>query len=629
MTVAPEAFTQEMNQRWVSLGNTPSDALRSLWREIANILNQQILANDFSHPSKIKVIQAETGTGKTQGLALYCSKLPANTGVLIVTRMKQQANELAELINHLSDKDIAVARHGDNSLSVEQMSEYQVLVITHKAYEMSLDLINKGQDSAFTNIMAWKAGQRRLTVIDEALDAVKISQVELDELTRTIGYIPFQIKLQFPRQLDALEKLRTNLEEISLAQQEHGGKGIIVRDDALSNLDDYDMTKLRKAIRGLEWDKLINGYKSAKIKSKLATRIDKTLLSAQATAENWIYYAKEGKHHSVNTSSCILPPSFRNAVILDATASSNLIYELLGCVDVPTLPKARNYSNVTLNVKRVQGTGKGTMINKKESRCQELIEYLRENVQPDSSVLVCCHLDLEATILSYSMPFHQFDVAHWGALDGRNTWHEYDTVVVFGLPHLSSKWPLLTYSALQGLPSQAWLEDKSERRFRRHKDVSRALSTGHLVTSTIQAINRVRSRRVIDEDGNCLPTKVYILLPEGKDGDDILTGICKEMPSIDVQLWGLDLDASVKRRTKPSQHHRSFLKHMQNMGDGEVSVKEVCEELKVPKRSYERLVQTLKSKSGQLYDDLCSLGVALNIIPQGRGVKLMLVKELS
>lgn len=595
--------------------------------EIATIFNDQIEASLSGNETRIKVVQAETGTGKTQGLALYCSMLPEDVGVLIITRMKRQADDLADLINNFAGKEIAVARHGDNKLTSEQTNDCQVLVITHKAFEMSLDLINQGREAALSSTMTWAEGERMFTVIDEALDVIRISQAELDELTRVIGCIPSSIRKDFPKQINALAQLQESLEEIADAQENEHRKGAILREHAREDLEDFDMTELRRAVKGVEWDRIIGCSRSLRERQKIATRIDKTLQSAQALAESWAYYAKEGVQHSLSTSSCIIPDEFSNVIILDATASSNLIYDLLGSVDIPALPKARDYSNVTLHTARVTGVGKTKMTTKAKKRTAALVSNLQENLSSDKSVFVCCHKDVEPHLKGYDLPFDQFETGHWGAIDGRNDWQEFDTAVIFGLPYMSPSWPLMTYAATRGLPSQSWIDNGDERRFKKHKDVNRALEVGQLVTSIIQTINRVRCRRVIDKDGNCDPTDIFILLPKGKKGDKILKGIVKEMPNIVVQKWSFNFGTKSKKRLRKSDHEEALITYARNMYEGEVSAKELREELGIPLRSWERLVKKLKDKSSELFRQLRSLGVTFNSTFMGRGSRSYLSKS--
>ena len=95
----------------------------------------------------------------------------------------------------------------------------------------------------------------------------------------------------------------------------------------------------------------------------------------------------------------------------------------------------RDYGNVTLHVARARGLGKHSMIKHIDTRWPRLLEAIEAELTPGRSVLVCMHKDTEHKALSYKNHFAKFAVAHWGAVDGRNDWADYDTGVIFGLPY--------------------------------------------------------------------------------------------------------------------------------------------------------------------------------------------------
>ena len=84
---------------------------------------------------------------------------------------------------------------------------------------------------------------------------------------------------------------------------------------------------------------------------------------------------------------------------------------------------------------------------------------------------------------------------------------------------------------------------------------------------------------MIDKDGNCDPTDIFILLPKGKKGDKILKGIVKEMPNIVVQKWSFNFGTKSKKRLRKSDHEEALITYARNMYEGEVSAKELREEL--------------------------------------------------
>ena len=76
-----------------------------------------------------------------------------------------------------------------------------------------------------------------------------------------------------------------------------------------------------------------------------------------------------------------------------------------------------------------------------------------------------------------------------------------------------------------------------KRAFGTIEDIQRGFQLSQITVSILQAINRIRCRRVIDEYGNCKSSKIYLLLPHGEEGEEILDGICTEMPLVRLHEW--------------------------------------------------------------------------------------------
>jgi Rad3-related DNA helicase len=122
-TIHPDVFARSMETHWQdTLGNVTSPSLLNLWETMGKAFNGAIAGTG----DQWTVLQPPTGTGKTQGLAVY-SALTAKAnqsvgivnGILIVTRLIEQAEELKQNINRLAGFDCAVAKHSDNQLSLE------------------------------------------------------------------------------------------------------------------------------------------------------------------------------------------------------------------------------------------------------------------------------------------------------------------------------------------------------------------------------------------------------------------------------------------------------------------------------------------------------------------------------
>ena len=64
----------------------------------------------------------------------HAADLRKPVGILIVTRLIAQADEMVAAINTLAGRQVAVADHTEHRATHEQLNESDVLVITHQAY---------------------------------------------------------------------------------------------------------------------------------------------------------------------------------------------------------------------------------------------------------------------------------------------------------------------------------------------------------------------------------------------------------------------------------------------------------------------------------------------------------------
>lgn len=227
------------------------------------------------------------------------------------------------------------------------------------------------------------------------------------------------------------------------------------------------------------------------------------------------------------------PPSrLPGAVILDATANNDVLYQLLeDRVYVAAIPpNVRNYCNVTLHVARTSsGLGKSITEDTKHLRLPRLAKHLSEEIAPGRSVFLCVHKHSEALAETFSTDKLKLNVGHWGAIDGKNTWKDCDVAVIYGLPYMDQRRAINNLFATHGPQDTAWLQANTHKQ---HATLVNVIMQRHLSTSVVQAINRICCRRVIDEHGRCPVSDVYILLPKNWQGDAILSDIQANMPGI-------------------------------------------------------------------------------------------------
>ena len=176
--------------------------------------------------------------------------------------------------------------------------------------------------------------------------------------------------------------------------------------------------------------------------------------------------------------------------------------------------------------------------------------------------------------------------------------------------------------ALKGPQSTEWLQESDKRKWKRHEDVRKSLKNGQIITSIIQAINRVRCRKVTDTEGNCPDTDVYLMLPDDGITKETLEGIRKEMPGIRIVSWNFSL---AKRQVKRSNHELALSKLIINMNLGRQAITIVKKTLGMSNATCERLISRMKDENSELYKAMTKAGA--KYISEGPGKRAFITKE--
>ena len=628
--IDPREFTNEMEKYWSrKLGNVPSEALRKVWFQQAKVFGRYAIG--ITHRDEWTVLQPPTGSGKTQGTIVYCSMLPkvagdSHPGVLIVTRLKTDADQIAEQINALSEEKQAVAYHSGTKdrLKITDLKKHPVLVITHRAYELALDLL--GQDGRIQQTWSffydWKDKNRRLVVIDEALDIVEHSQAALEGLRQTEATLSQSIRKRFPVEVQCLNEVVDILDSYEKRTRKEKVKEHRILESLIKEGTVPDFTALRQIMREeIRYDQLLCKTDNLE-QQRLRELHDSRIRDLNNIIKSWIYYAHTEYQPTLNTARLLVPDNVQGAVVLDATASSNVLYDLFKPAEVISPPPgSRNYQNVTLHVSRGHKVGKRFMKNKAKELSRELIGELNERLGENRKVFICTHKDVEPVLDSYEPRFNLM-TGHWGAVDGSNDYRDCDTAVIFGLPYRPNTWSANVFMALEGPQATEWLQESDKRSWKGYEDIRKSLKNGQIITSIIQAINRVRCRKVTDLEGNCPDTDIYLMLPDDGIAEEILEGIKKEMPWIKTREWNF---SSARRQVKRSNHESALSKFIINMNIGRQAISIVKKTLGMSSTTCETLIKKMRDERSDLYKAMTKVGA--KYISEGPAKRAFIVKE--
>lgn len=614
-------FVARMEQHWTTeLRNVSSAALRQVWAQLGDTFNQHIAVHDNpAEEGRWTVLQPPTGSGKSQGTAVFCamlSGLPEHPGVLIVTRLKDDADRMAAQINVMSGKVIAASFHSSATLKLADLWQHSVLVITHRAYELALDHL--GQQGSIRQTWPYFHNMgdntRKLVVIDEALDIVEESQAGLEGLRQTHAAIPQKVMDQFPLPVAAIAEVIHILEQVKEKSATGGSRETVVLKKMIADGTAPDITELRKAMRAVRYDLQLHRCDEME-RVRLRELHDTRLRSLQHIFTSWVYYSKAwDAGHTLNTARLLVPDGAKGCVVLDATASANVIYQLFDKAEVVPPPEGvRSYRNVTLHVSRGHKVGKVWMRNNVQDSTAQLIGDLNVRLR-GRKVFIAAHKAVEPVLLTQAATF-DIMTGHWGAIDGSNIWQDCDAAVIFGLPYKPDTWSANVFFALRGVQDTEWLRDEAHREWGDHKDVRVALKTGQLTAEIAQAMNRIRCRRVIDTEGNCPTADIYILLPVGTAADLILEGILAQMPGIQVGGWEY---SHARKKPRRSNHGTALETYIRSMGIGRHSASNVKHELGISTARFKVLAQTLRDPSSNLGKALVETGVRYEVERAGK-----------
>ncbi|MHC2561447.1 DEAD/DEAH box helicase family protein [Bradyrhizobium liaoningense] len=586
-----------------------------------------------------RILQPPTGTGKTQGTCVYAAMQAEfnretegtlrPVGMLIVTRLKEDADNIRDTINTLVGRGVAVVHHSGSYATPEQLHESDVVIITHTAFTNAKRDTKSLDWRSWDRLESWRGGRRLLTIIDEALaNVVDESSATTENLAFVIGLIPAEVRSAWPEQVALLEQVHQVLQAYIDPDDLDCSMSMIWEEGCAPAAPDF--MPLISAMNALPYDRIVYVRSSTKDRTRLAERVAETITAVQSCLEQFAYYAKSGKWHSINSAALAVPLDTPGPVVLDATARVNFLWDLFGeRHERPVVPgHARDYSSVRLHVARGTGLGKNAMSERIRERLPRIKRALEEAIGSERSVFMCVHKDVEEVITRKSegakswvekLNFRECSVGHWGAVDGSNTWQDCDTAVILGLPYMPQTWATNMFCALQGAQNDKWLQSPEWKQF---KNVRKEMEQRQMSVSVIQAINRICCRHVIDAEGNCPPADIFIVLPQDAMGEAVLDAIKADMPGIAVRQWDFELDAPKGKRPRESSHTR-LIAYMEEQPAGTVSLTEIQHSLKLT--SLKKLRETLNAADHPTTRVLADMGVKY-VAGVGRGSKSFLMK---
>lgn len=614
-------FIERMKLHWKPRPCT--SALTKGWTQLEEAIDVA------STQHRWQVVQLPTGTGKTEALIILCANptILEHPGALVITRFTEEADRIALTINQISGSRIALATHEGVTADANEMAQVPVLVITHSAYRNALREARDGADPAhrLNSYNRYNCGMRAWLIVDEAFNWIDAHEADIDELSAMCSALTVQMDDTNLRSLSTFASRVKHARDAERTDE-------LLCDDHFSMLRAVNFEHLRLAIKELPTD-AVELWRHTELKLRPAKPDDEpipttyrkqyvTLLSQlqaiQKIGHGWL--SRRKTRTRLHGAGLLLDTKRSCGVILDATASADRSYDLLGG-NVSLMPRPcnmRSYSNVTINVSRPHSVGKEYLSRCAATDWPAIAKRLEAELTDASKVLVITHKGIANVVRKRGLKCGTLHVAHWGKLDGKNDWRECDTVVIYGLPYLDDIAPTDLFHGSTGLWSNHWFE--GQRRFGNHPDIKTAIKNGYNAKSVLQGINRGCPRTIIDEQGNCPSTDVFILLPAGKTADAVLGSIQEEMPGAKIVQWR----AVSKNKKRIGHNERRLLATLQTDGPGTKS--QIIARLSIAVRTFERMSVSLQKQDSVLMQELAAIGFQYRCAI-GRGKEASFIKH--
>jgi hypothetical protein len=621
-----KTFIQRMHEHYNDkLHINPTPASDTAWQQI-----ETAVLDSASGAERWQIVQLPTGTGKTEAIKVLCAmQTPVqHPGALIVTKLQAEATRLASSINEIAGWKMAHAQHGEAKLVGIEPAEVPVLIVTHAAYRLALrTLTSEGNRDRLNQLLSYQMAKRSWLVIDEAFDWVDTHEVDLSLLRMMPANLTGALAGNDSPEITSLRNLADKI-----TQQSHHQEDRRLSDELMQHLRSIDLLAIEEQLTSLpdgcfpdvgppndaaDFNPVRPSY--PKFRNRYADII-RCLQAIVCIGHAWT--SKRGGKSLLQSSRLLIDCEGKKGIILDATAAIDRTYELRPDLFhlVPAPQDVRRYDNVTLHVSSGHRLGKHHLAKNAQKEWPIVYSHLLPFIK-DKRTLICAHKDAICIINSNITDASMTQTAHWGRIDGINDWRCCEVAIIFGLPYIEDIVSIQKFIAFQGAQPDSWFSGC--RKFGISEDVIADMSNSHIARTVTQAINRIRCRTISDEHGNCAPTDIYLLLPNGRTGACVQNSIISQMPGIKVRNWET---SAAKRKPRKVETSARLVSFFQTADAGYFSKADVIRAIGANARSFERFVSKFNNPKDPLSQSLTSIGVFYHS-SAGRGRESLFLKN--
>ena len=348
-----------------------------------------------------------------------------------------------------------------------------------------------------------------------------------------------------------------------------------------ASLDGETYTSLNHFGRTVKYNKILTDIDNAAADKTIKNNLFETINNLNQLRNRQTYVTSNDGHKSFNR---VTDMMFKKSLVcFDATADINEVYNLRAehykdIFKLPRIEGVRDYSNVTMYTTMTRTGRRGIDINVASS--------VLKSVTLGEKTLIVTHKQNEAffeEVAKSVYPEKTIAIAHWGAITGLNNWKNFDTCIIVGLNHKSR-----SYAQNRVIINTL---DEKKAFGNEQNDLNNSIESSVILSEIIQAINRIRVRKVTNSSGGCDKANIYITIPNPKYNDYPYKKLIKaQMPNIDMTVWNLKSEIVYEGGAGHLESIIDYLEGNLTTKGGTRLVKDVRDALGIKAESYRDLI---------------------------------------
>ncbi len=617
--IHPDELINLVSQKLIEFNTIVSNNTPQLITEMCKTFNYTIARNQANEPFEKLVMSPQTGSAKSLCAKAYVSLLKKETSLIVVQRV-DTAIEYCQHINAWSgDKNYARCiyhispQNGNHALRVdkEALKDFRCIVMTHN---MFIHVNKSNEINRFKNI---ERKARDLVIIDERIKLYEQYTVHkrLIDTIMSTGHI---VGISAYSKSDEVGNMLFKINDYMHLINEHFHLFSEISLEEQSNIiysSSEPTWKFIKCVINWGWEyfkmaEIVNYLKEKKTyirfvdnplmqeESYLYNKQAKTALinflnTFEKLINNEFFYYKDGNDESL-TAVVSVDNHFGSYVQLDATAKINMYYyfDVIFRKETTKLIKTtttKQYNNVTIHAAPGFSQGKKAItknsIGKNEAKIYlGIIDKILE--EADDKILVITSKDFRKTMQSLSTNKH-IRFTHWGDHIGKNEWNDCNKVMIIGWYFFSN---LEYYASFVG--SNAGVEQAKDMHHM-VKKVRHRFRVTQLADNLIQAVNRICIRNVIDQEGNCPKSDIYIFYGSRNEYQDVLDVFIDQFEGAKNKEWSpKSIIVDSKHKTKTEIKITSIITTIKLAlkQDPQVLLTDIIKKTNTPKSTFSRLM---------------------------------------